>query len=345
MPVAVLPARRTFARNFMHVHLPGRKRKALHTSSIETWRTPWIRCLSRCLQRMSRFRSVSSCPALGYAIQASRSSLAAFTTGPHVASTSASVLTKTRMAPALADVVTTTSSRFTPGGFSTTRTFIPSFRFIFSARLIRCSPRRSSAGSGLTFPLPPVAKSRSYKYPLRWLSRFLKARNFKFHRPVPRTADESHGRQTHQGNRCGLRPGHQRETLRHRGFLGGVVRAVSRDRPDRRRAREEVRGQGHVREIEHGREPGGPAAIHGHGHPDAPLLQRREARRPSRRCDAASAFRGTCQKASGVTTVRNTVRFLGGVDGQSDRDARKQEEGPGPAGRSANGPSGRAQRA
>src|SRR5439155_3508997 len=54
--------------------------------------------------------------------------------------TSASALTKTRMASAFADEVTSPSSRSTPGGLATTRTFIPSFRFIFFAGLIDDRP-------------------------------------------------------------------------------------------------------------------------------------------------------------------------------------------------------------
>src|SRR5207245_10001477 len=108
-------------------HCPGRKRIALQTSSMGTCRTPWMCCLSRCRQRMSRFRSVPSCFAFGYAIHARRSALAVSTTGPHVRSTSASVLTNTRIASALLDDVTTTSSRSTSAGFPTTRNFMPSF--------------------------------------------------------------------------------------------------------------------------------------------------------------------------------------------------------------------------
>src|SRR5207249_483212 len=65
-------------------HFPGRKRIALQTPSIGTWRTPRMCRLSRCCQRMSRFRSVPSCLALGYAIQARRSAFAASTTGPDI---------------------------------------------------------------------------------------------------------------------------------------------------------------------------------------------------------------------------------------------------------------------
>lgn len=129
-------ASRVLGMDVLRTHFPGRKRIALQTSSMGTWRTPWICCLSRCRQRMSRFRSVPSCLALGYPIHASRSAFAASTTGPHMLSTSASVLTKTRIASAFADHVTTTSSRLMPAGFPMTRTFIPSFRFSFCASLI-----------------------------------------------------------------------------------------------------------------------------------------------------------------------------------------------------------------
>ena len=47
---------------------------------------------------------------------------------------------ETRMPSAFADEVTSTSSRSTPGGLATTRTFIPSFRFIFFASLIDDRP-------------------------------------------------------------------------------------------------------------------------------------------------------------------------------------------------------------
>ncbi len=46
-------------------HLAGRKRIALQTSSIATWRTPWIPCFCRCFQRTSLLRSVASCPDFG----------------------------------------------------------------------------------------------------------------------------------------------------------------------------------------------------------------------------------------------------------------------------------------
>src|SRR4029453_5530806 len=75
-------------------HFSGRKRIALQTLSMAIWRTPCIFFFSRCFQRMSLLRSVSNCPAFGYIIHAMRSSLAASKTGPHIASTSASVLTK-----------------------------------------------------------------------------------------------------------------------------------------------------------------------------------------------------------------------------------------------------------
>src|SRR2546427_8752832 len=58
-------ASRVLGMDVLRTHFPGRKRIALQTSSMGTWRTPWMCCLSRCRQRMSRFRSVPSLSRLG----------------------------------------------------------------------------------------------------------------------------------------------------------------------------------------------------------------------------------------------------------------------------------------
>src|SRR3989442_2992413 len=76
---------------------------------------------------------------------------------PRILSTSATVLTKTRIASACADDVTTTSSRSMPAGFPTTRTFIPSFRFSFCASLIQPPPRTHFVAQAFAFVCPSSA--------------------------------------------------------------------------------------------------------------------------------------------------------------------------------------------
>src|SRR5207244_12954498 len=58
-------ASRVLGMDVLCTHFPGRKRIALQTSSMGTWRTPWICCLCRFRHRISRFRSVAICLGLG----------------------------------------------------------------------------------------------------------------------------------------------------------------------------------------------------------------------------------------------------------------------------------------
>src|SRR5213593_2683910 len=58
-------ASRVLGMDVLRTHFPGRKRIALQTSSMGTWRTPWICCLSRCRQRNVPIQVRPELPRLG----------------------------------------------------------------------------------------------------------------------------------------------------------------------------------------------------------------------------------------------------------------------------------------
>src|SRR5262249_29173227 len=137
----------------VYFRLPGRKRSALQTSSSATCRTGCTPLAETSFARTSRSRSVSSCPAFGYAIHATRSPRAGSLAGAaasmagDAAASEAEVGAKKSTAPVDAAVVAT-SPRSTDFGFPMTRIFSPGLRFSFFARLMPASYHEPSGRRG-----------------------------------------------------------------------------------------------------------------------------------------------------------------------------------------------------
>src|SRR5690242_11467381 len=125
----------------------GRSRSADQTSSIATWRTGWTPRSFTAAARLSRLRSVPSCPDFGYATHASASRRPAAMAGSAPASSPARSRTNTSTASAAsgagAVVHSSGSSTPTPSGTSTSATDIPGLIWSLAATM---PPETSSGG-------------------------------------------------------------------------------------------------------------------------------------------------------------------------------------------------------